>query len=242
MAGERGVTCPRCGASTPLPENLQTPSFACAFCQATLETAAFAGRAAVSADALLGHLNAVMSNPAAAKTAGVSDAPRFHGGSTESRAAACRDCGAPVSVPLDLEVRAFTCAGCGRAQQINAYISDGERFQLDMVRQTEGNAALKRARAEGLPCRKCGAHNAVPDDASIQFPCRFCGTPVLLADHVDASAVARHRLAGGVFAMRDELIAKQMARDRRVKIGVILFVVLAIGGFAIANLIIRGIG
>lgn len=43
MAREHGVTCSRCGASTPLPDDLRTPTFSCAFCHGELQAAAYAG-------------------------------------------------------------------------------------------------------------------------------------------------------------------------------------------------------
>ncbi|MCC7540069.1 MAG: hypothetical protein IT379_27875 [Deltaproteobacteria bacterium] len=238
MAGNRGVTCPRCGASTPLPDDLRVPSFACAFCHATLETAAFAGRAAVSADALIGHMQAAVADPARVMDAARS-APRFEGGSAESRPSACKHCGAAVAVPLDLHVRELTCAACGRTQPVSAHVSDEERFALDMARQVAGNEALKRLKAEGVPCTKCGARNPVPDDGSVQLVCRFCGAAVLLSDHVDASAVARQRLKHGVYEMRDALMAKQARRQRTTTIVVVAIVVVVLAGFIVANLLVR---
>lgn len=215
----RGVTCSRCGASTPLPDDLTVPSFACAFCHAVLETAAYAGQAAVSADALLGYVGAALESGVGAPES----APRFEGGSTSPRAASCRHCAAPVEVPLDVSVRELSCAGCGRRQPVSDYVSDEERFALDMQRQVAGNEALVRLRAEGVPCGKCGAKSAVPDDGSVQLVCPYCGATILLSDHVDASAVARARLKHGVYAVR----------SRRVNIVVGLIVV----GLVVFNLL-----
>ena len=209
----RGVTCHRCGASTPLPDDLRVPVFACAFCRAELTTASYAGAAAVSADALLGHIGQVIDG-AVPVAQGAATAPRFQGGSTETRAATCQHCAAPIAVPLNVEVRELTCAGCGRVQPVNRYISDAERFALDMERQVAGNEAFKRLSAEGVPCSRCGGKNAVPQDGSVQLLCKFCKGTILLSDHVDASAIARARLKHGVFAMRDAAIQQQANRDR----------------------------
>lgn len=224
----RGIRCPSCGASTPLPEDLRVPTFACAFCHTTLTTAHFAGESAVSADALLGHMAQAIAVPPADLGASIRSAPRFRDGNTATRADACKDCGAAVEVPLALEVHTFSCGSCGKEQRIERYVSDRERLELDMKRQVEGNAALARVRAEGLHCGSCGAHNAVPADASVQFPCAFCGTVILLGEHADAAAVARRRMADGVFAMRDELVRKQEEHDRRVKRAVLTAVVVAL--------------
>ncbi|MCA9490085.1 MAG: hypothetical protein KC621_09180 [Myxococcales bacterium] len=92
---------------------------------------------------------------------------------------------------------------------------DAERLQLDLARQVAENDALKQLVADGLDCPSCGAHNDVADDHRVQLTCTHCGATVRLSDHVAAGAVARRRLAHGVFAMRDELVAKQEAAKRR---------------------------
>ena len=216
----RGVTCHRCGASTPLPDDLRVAAFACAFCRAELATASYGGAAAVSADALLGHIGHVIGGNVPLAQAAAA-APRFQGGSTDARAATCQHCAAPIAVPLDLSIRELTCDGCGRTQAVNRYISDGERFALDMERQVAGNEAFKRLCAEGVPCSRCGAKNAVPEDGSVQLPCKYCKATILLSDHVDASAVAHARLKHGVFAMRDAVIQQQASRNRLTTIIVI---------------------
>jgi len=237
MIPSRGVSCPACGASTPLPADLRTPTFVCLFCKASLETARFAGAAAVSADALAGYIRGAASGERPVEQV-VREAPRFEGESTATRASHCTRCKAPVLVPMALTVRSLTCAACGAAQPVSAHVSDQERLAADMARQMEGNAALKRARQEGLSCKGCGGHNPVPPEASLQFPCRFCGVVVLLTDHVDASAVARHRLAGDVFAFRDELVREAAARDRKLRnviLAVVGVVVLAVGVAALVS-------
>jgi hypothetical protein len=229
----QGVTCHQCGGSTPLPDDLRIPVFTCNFCRAELRTASYAGAAAVSADALLGHVRAVIGG-ATPVTSAAATAPRFQGGSPLTRAAECHHCRAPVDVPLDLRARELTCTRCGRTQPVNQYISDEERFALDMQRQVAGNEAFARLRAEGVPCGKCGAQNSVPDDGSIQLTCKFCRATILLSDYVDASAIARARLKHGVFAIRDEARRKQAERDKVVKKVVVIGVVFL---FAISILV-----
>jgi len=225
MTTERGVTCPACGASTPLPNDLRVPTFSCAFCGASLETSKLAGGAAVSADALLGHLATALANPANASANANTNAPRFEGGNQATREAKCHHCGGPLVVPLAVEVSRVTCGGCGRTEAISEYVSDRERLDLDMARQIAGNQALKALQAEGLECTKCGGMNPVPANGSVQVACRFCGTTMRLADHVDASAVARQRLKHGVFGMRDKILREQEASQRRTSriiVGVVL--------------------
>lgn len=234
MASDRGVTCPHCGASTPLPDDLRTPTFPCAFCKTVLETARFAGQAAVSADAVVGYMSEAIASKRMPDADSIASAPRFEEENQASRPAACLACGAQVQVPLNLRVHHLTCGACGRTQPVNGYISDQERFELDMARQVAGNEALKRLQAEGLSCTKCGGKNPIPADGSVQLPCKFCGATILLSDHVDEGAVARQRLKHGVFAMKDELMRQQEARDRRVRYGVIaLFVVLGLVAVAV---------
>lgn len=236
---ERGIHCTSCGASTPLPDDLRVPTFACRFCHAVLETRRFAGSAASSADALLGHMQAAIAQPPADVLASIDAAPRFQGGGGNTRAERCKECGADVAVPLDVEVHTFSCGGCGREQRVDRYVSDRERFELDMQRQVAGNEALKRLEAEGVPCGRCGGHNQVPADGSVQFVCRYCGSAILLSEHVDATAVARQRLAKGVFAMRDDLIRQQEERDRKVK-GVVLAVVALVVVFIVGINVLGG--
>lgn len=211
-----------------MPDDLRVPAFACTFCRAELHTASYAGVSAVSADALLGHVGAAMRGESATGDV-AANAPRFRGGSADSRPAACRECRAPIAVPLDLSVRELTCGGCGRRQFVNAYIPDAERFALDMQRQRAGNDALARVRAEGVACGRCGASNAVPGDGAVQFPCASCKAPILLADHVDASAIARARLVHGMRGLRDEALRQHAARNR-------LIMMVAIGGVVVVAL------
>lgn len=230
---ERGVTCHHCGASTPLPEDLRAPTFHCAFCAAEIVTASVAGREAVSADALIGHIEQVMAKPPADLVASVHAAPKFEGGNAGTRASQCQRCGASVEVPLDLTVHHFACGACGANQPVNAYISDRERFELDMARQVAGNEALKRLKAEGVACGKCAGRNPVPDDGRVQIVCQFCRATILLGEHADPSAVARNRLKHAVYGIRDEAIRAQERQQR-----VVRNVVLAIVGVAIVGALV----
>jgi hypothetical protein len=76
MVGGAG-TCTRCGATTPLPGDLTTPTFPCAYCGAVLSTAAVAGASVVSADRFVGHLQGAIANPSAYRPG---EAPRFDNG------------------------------------------------------------------------------------------------------------------------------------------------------------------
>jgi len=225
-----GVTCTACGGSTALPADLRVGTFVCQFCQATLSTAAYAGAGAVSADALLGHLRAHVAAPTPDVAAAVAAAPRFHGESSETRAAQCLRCQAPVEVPLALTIRELTCGRCGSTQPVSAYISDAERLTLDMQRQVAGNQALAALRASGVACPRCGGQNDVPGGGALQVACRFCAHVIVLAHHVDASAVARARLKEGVYQLRDELVRAQKTHERTTLVVVVaaVAVVLAI--------------
>ena len=239
MTNPQGIACPRCGASTPLPDDLRSPTFACGFCHGELRTADFAGPAAVSADALLEHVRSAMANPGASNLRDVArSAPRFQDHSAGSRPAVCLRCHGPVEIPLDLHQRKFVCPGCAGEQFINEYISDTERLGVDMARQVAGNEAFQRLLAEGVACGRCGGRNAVPDDGSVQLACSFCGAAVLLAEHVDPGAIARRRLKHGVFAVRDEAMRAQAARGRRVNLNVGIVVTLLVVGFIVANLLV----
>lgn len=220
-----------------MPEDLRIPSFSCGFCKATLQTAAYAGAGAVSADALVAHMRQQIASPPADLREAIASAPKFRGESKDFNPSQCVSCKAPVQVPLDLTAKQLRCGSCGHEQWITQHISDGERFQLDMQRQVAGNEALKAIERDGVPCTKCGGRNEVPKDGSVQIACRFCGATVLLADHVDASAVARSRLKHNVFAMRDELMQQQKERDRKVTIIIVALVALVIAGVGVVSLV-----
>ena len=199
-----------------------------------------AGVAAVSADALLGHVRAAMALPTVDAAIEASrSAPRFQETNPATRAAQCLKCARPVEVPLDLYQHHFTCPGCHAVEPVNAYVSDKERLDLDMARQVAGNEAYRRLLAEGVACGRCGGANAVPDDGSVQLICSFCGAAVLLSDHVDAGAVARHRLKHGAFARRDEALRANAAHTRKGNTVVAVVVALIFVGVVVANLVAR---
>jgi len=209
----RAIRCPRCGASTPLPEDLRAATFLCAFCHHELTTAEFAGDAAVSADALVAHMEHAIANPMTAAESARS-APKFLGNSAEVRPSNCIDCKAPIDIPMDLTINNVTCAACGRVQATNKHIPQQERFEYDMARQVAGNRALDAFYADGVACTNCGGHLVFPDDGSVQFACPHCKTVLVASQWVDASAVGRRRLKHAVFEMRDELMERQKENDR----------------------------
>lgn len=230
----RGVTCPQCGGSTPLPDDLRVPTFACGFCHATLETAAFAGRGAVTAEGIARHLEGVPDMSAREAMDGASSLQRFEDRNTDHRDAPCKLCGATLHVPLALEVHVVTCDGCGREQRVDAYVSDAERMELDMARQLAENAALDRLIASGVACGRCGGHNAVPDDGSAQLVCMHCRTAILLAEHVPAGAIARRRLKHAAFGFRDAAMARGAASQSDARRVGLIALVLCVVGAAIA--------
>ena len=63
----KGVTCPSCGGSTPLPDDLRVATFDCTFCRTTLRTADFAGEGGVSAEGIARHLEGQLSTFDASK-------------------------------------------------------------------------------------------------------------------------------------------------------------------------------
>lgn len=210
-----GVTCPQCGASTPLPGDLRVPTFTCAFCHTELRTRDFSGEGLRSADALLGHLEAAMAGATPS-----TPAPSFASAPAGTRASRCTRCSAAVDVPMDLRVHRLVCPACGLDQPVATHISDADRLAADMGQQQAANEAYARARAEGVACGRCGGKNEVPDDGSMQVVCRFCQAAILVGEHVDEDAVARRRLYKGVMALKDTAIAEQKARDRRILLAV----------------------
>lgn len=227
---ETWVRCRSCGGSTPLPEDLTTPTFACSFCRASLVTAEHAGVAATSTDAMLGHLREVASGGDAEGRS----APRLELGSSESREAPCVGCGASVAVPLALSARHVTCRACGKTAPVAAYVSDVERLKLEAARVLAGNAALARLEAEGVACTSCGGANEVPTNGAVQLDCRYCGATILLGGHVDATAVARRRLVLGARGHAGGFPAAERARNRTILTIVALTVLVLLGAFALA--------
>lgn len=234
----RAVACPSCGAGTPLPEDLRTETFRCTSCHQELRTAELADGASRSVDVLVGWMKDAVQGPF--DPASIATAPKLADESTAVRPMPCLKCGQPVEVPLDLTAKQVRCEACDRTWPVSAYIGDAERLELDMARQVAENDALKRLVAEGLDCPSCGAHNDVPDDDRVQLTCTRCGATVRLSDHVEAGAVARRRLKHGVFAMRDELVARQEAAQRRERTLVVVLVggmiVVALGAAALSAL------
>ncbi len=234
----RTVQCPRCGASTPLPEDLLTKEFACAYCHHALATVDFAGAAAVSADALVDHIERAVASPGSVVDAARA-APKFQGDNAEVRASACVHCLAPVEVPMDLTINFITCGACGREQAIERHVSQKERLEADMERQVAGNRALDAFYADGVSCTSCGGHVTFPDDGSVQIACPHCQTTLVASQWVDASAVARRRLKHAVFAMRDELVEQQRTKDRSTAIAILVVVGLVVA-FAVAMQLASG--
>lgn len=233
------VACARCGASTPLPDDLLQSTFPCRACGEVLQTAALAGGAAVSADQVVGFANEVAGQPFDPER--LRDAPRFHEENPDHLDRPCLRCGANLAVPLALTEKEVRCGACERTFPITAYLSDAERLERDMERQVRGNDALKRLVAEGLACSQCGGHNPVPDDHQVQLTCAFCGATLRLADYVDEGALARRRLARGVFALHDELAARQEQAERRGRwIGVAVVASLALLALAGVALSVAG--
>jgi DNA-directed RNA polymerase subunit RPC12/RpoP len=223
------VACAQCGASTPLPEDLRVPTFACRYCGHELSTEAVAGEGAVRVDEMRAFFNAVVESPHAIPTA-----PKLVHGDGGTRDAKCAHCGAAISVPLTITKKTVRCGGCGKEELISRYVSDAERLQLDMARQIAGNQALKDLIVAGLNCPKCGAHNTISEPVPVQITCASCRQVILLSGFVPPDAVDRARLKVSAYAMRDELVARHAASQRRggiiagVVIGAIV-VVVAIG-------------
>ncbi len=238
MSTGRGVTCYRCGASATLPEDLRTPTFACGYCASVLETARYAGGMAVSADALAAHVRSGLASAAAGRPldvhAHVASAPKLEHGSAGHRTMPCRVCGAPLDAPLDVTVHRVTCRGCNHEQRIADYVSDAERLEIDMQRQVAGNEALKRLAAEGAPCGRCGARTPVSERGVVQIACAHCGATILLQDHVDASAVARQRLAPQVLA---DVAAARAVHEQRARKRDLVIVAVVVAGIAVAALL-----
>ncbi|MCA9613245.1 MAG: hypothetical protein KC586_10885, partial [Myxococcales bacterium] len=148
----KGVTCPSCGGSTPLPDDLRVATFDCTFCRTTLRTADFAGEGVVSAEGIARHLEGILDMSAQQAVEGAQALDPLEDRNHAMHDAACQLCGAPVKVPLALEEKVFTCGGCGKEQAIVRYVSDEDRAHLDMDRQVEENEALDRLIASGVSC------------------------------------------------------------------------------------------
>jgi DNA-directed RNA polymerase subunit RPC12/RpoP len=219
-----GVACGRCGASTPLPDDLRVPSFRCAYCGAELATSAYVGKDIASAEQVREHFRAIVADP---RHVAQTPMPRFESTNAATRASTCRHCGAPVAVPLDLRAKTFECPACKKTDYVTAHVSDKERFALDMQRQMAGNQALAQLRAAGVPCQACGARNAIVDPAAVQVVCTSCGAAILVSDHVASDAVARSRLKQGLVEMRAGL-AESQKRQARTNVIIVVVVVVAV--------------
>jgi hypothetical protein len=226
----RGVSCTRCGASTPLPADLRVPSFRCSACSTELVTAAYVGKDIASAEQFTAYLRGLPGHPHGPQAA----PPRFESTNTQVRAANCRHCAGAVAIPLALREKTFVCPTCQRTEPIAAYVSDKERFAFDMQRQMAGNQALKDLRTAGVPCHRCGANNPVLDPAAVHVVCTYCGAAILLSDHVASDAVARARLKQGLVDMRAGFEAAKKAQDRKVAILVACILGVTFLGVAIA--------
>jgi len=166
----RGVDCSRCGASTPLPDDLRQPTFRCGACGAELSTAAFAGASAVSADALVGHVRA-----AVAGRADPAATPRFDGGGSggpgafdpagqiagnqalarlRAEGVRCGGCGGLNPVPDDGSVQ-VVCRFCGAAVLLADHVDPAAvgrdrlkhgifAFRDEVIRQQEARDRLVR--------------------------------------------------------------------------------------------------
>ena len=235
-----GVACQRCGASTPLPDDVRVASFRCAYCGAELATAAYVGRDIASAEGMREHMRAIVADPHHLRQRPM---PRFESGNAATRPSTCRFCHGPVAVPLDLRSKTFECPTCRRTDAVEAHVQGKERFFLDMQRQMEGNQALARLRAEGVACHACGARNPVVDPAAVQVVCSHCRAVILLADHVPSDAVARARLKLGIAELRAGLAERQKRQARITAIIVVAVVavvaVVGLGGLITAVLVRR---
>lgn len=230
----KGVRCPSCGGSTPLPDDLRVPTFACAFCRAPLETAAFAGKGQVSAEGLARHLEGLLDMTASDAMAGAQTLTPLEDRNLATRDASCLLCGGAVRVPLALEEKVFACDACGREQAIARYVSDEERMRLDLDRQVAENESLDRLIATGVACGRCGGHDPVPDDGTPQFLCSHCGTTILLVQYVAPGALARRRLRRAALGLRDEAVSRQNAAEARARRVPQMIVGLVLLGIAVA--------
>jgi transcription elongation factor Elf1 len=142
-------------------------------------------------------------------------APKLEHGDAGTRDAECVHCGAGISVPLTITIPTVSCASCGKTEPVSRYVSDGERFQLDMARQLAGNQQLRELLHTGLTCPRCGAHNALSEPVPVQIACSSCRHTILLSDFAPADAVDRARLKQTALEFKQGLLAKQEANARR---------------------------
>jgi len=183
------ITCHRCGASTPLPDDLRVARFACRYCGTQLETERYAGPEAVAVDRLGAHMDAVYAGESPGGPFPIVDL-----GVEDFRDMACKRCGQPVRVPLSVDRYELRCESCGTSQYIHDYVSSEERWEIEEARNAEGRARLQALRTHGVECPSCGGRNELADDVGVvDFPCTFCGSAILLTDHLPAAFIARIR-------------------------------------------------
>ena len=156
------------------------------------------------------------------------NAPRFRGGRRVARGgvpAVPR----PLAIPLDLSVRELTCGGWAPSTRERA-ASRRERFALDMQRQSAGNEALARVRAEGVICGRCGASNAVPGRRGGAVPCASCKAPIL-SQTTSTPARSLGRAWRTACAGCAEALLRHAARNRlvlKIALGAVVVVALAL--------------
>jgi hypothetical protein len=168
------ATCTRCGASTPLPDDLTSPTFSCAYCHAVLSTAAVAGASVVSAERFVGYLEGSAANPAAYRPG---EAPRFDNGQLRSLDAhvskqdrfvmdvgrqlagnqalaqlradgvQCPQCGARNVVPVDGSVQ-VTCTHCRSAIVLSSFVD------ADAIARSRLEHALHARREQAVAAGK----------------------------------------------------------------------------------------
>ncbi|MGE0792421.1 MAG: hypothetical protein AB7S26_42495 [Sandaracinaceae bacterium] len=223
-----GVVCGSCGASTPLPDDLRVPTFACQYCRAELRTIDYAGEGAVRVDEMRAYFEDVRKRPYDLDQ--VASAPKLVHGGDATRTMPCVHCGAALEVPLNVTVPKVTCTACGREEFVHRYINDGERLKIDMARQVAGNRAVERLLAEGVPCPKCGAQNTVPTPVPVQIACASCKHTILLGQLVPADAVDRARLRASVLKMKDDLHADFERRQGNERlVAIVIIAIVAVG-------------
>ena len=107
----QGVTCSRCGGSTPLPADLRVPSFRCSACGGELATAHYLNQDIASAE----HFSRSICTKSA-RIVSPRDRPRASSRRTlrDTRAANCRHCNGAIQVPLALREKTVTCPTCHR--------------------------------------------------------------------------------------------------------------------------------
>ena len=152
-----GVTCEHCGGSTPLPDDLRVPHFACRYCEARLTTARYAGKVA-SADAHIGWITNQLDGQG--NSAPFEAADIGHGkmsaeerwahemkrsaeltaaiSEVRARGLDCHECGANNTCP-PLHQAQRPCASCGTVLLLTSYLPEDA---VTRARLGHGAAAL----------------------------------------------------------------------------------------------------